>query len=674
MMRFRSLLLFSLLAAPLRAGSVLYVDAAAGPGGDGQQWTSAFTDLQAALDLARLTGGVSEIRVAQGLYLPDGGTGDASLAFELVSGVRHIGGFATGGGAWNPEQFVTVLSGDLLGNDGPPGPGGYIVQWQENSNHVVHGTAPAAGTTFEGFRVVGGNADSGLTSGGGLAVEGGELLVRHCEFVRNRGAAGGGGMALIDCTASVERCTFVENRGDQQGGGALVAGPAATVWRECRFEANTGGQGSGLSVGPSTFFASDSSEPLIEDCDFIGNIGQVGATGGGGLHLNRTLAAYVRDCRFIANSSNGGGGLYLRGAMAQVDRCHFERNEVNGDGGGAIYFDNFDGLVTWVPLVRNCVMIGNTGALACIDMSAELVHCTVADNLLPGAGPGLSWPAMFVWNGQILLRQSIVWGHLPQGNNGDERDHLLAFGTGGYGIENCIIEAWQGVLPGTATGSDPQFVDPLGPDGDRFEFADNRYELAATSPGLDAGDIGALGSGILTDAYGRDRYRDGNADTIDQADLGGLERMRPTDFGTSDCGGQPRNQSGRNAWISATGSTSIAANDLRLWGDNLPPGQFALVLSSRGEAEVAHPGGSLGTLCLGGGWPIGRHNRPGEILLAGGPGIVWLDIDWTDLPGPTGPQVALPGETWRFQLWHRDFIAGVGSVSNFSQALSLTAQ
>ncbi|MEZ5975290.1 MAG: hypothetical protein R3E96_10745 [Planctomycetota bacterium] len=91
--------------------------------GDGQQWTSAFTDLQAALDLARLTGGVSEIRVAQGLYLPDGGTGDASLAFELVSGVRHIGGFATGGGAWNPEQFVTVLSGDLLGNDGPPGPG-----------------------------------------------------------------------------------------------------------------------------------------------------------------------------------------------------------------------------------------------------------------------------------------------------------------------------------------------------------------------------------------------------------------------------------------------------------------------------------------------------------------------------------------------------------------------
>ncbi|MEZ5975289.1 MAG: hypothetical protein R3E96_10740 [Planctomycetota bacterium] len=417
------------------------------------------------------------------------------------------------------------------------------MQWQENSNHVVHGTAPAAGTTFEGFRVVGGNADSGLTSGGGLAVEGGELLVRHCEFVRNRGAAGGGGMALIDCTASVERCTFVENRGDQQGGGALVAGPAATVWRECRFEANTGGQGSGLSVGPSTFFASDSSEPLIEDCDFIGNIGQVGATGGGdctstgpwrptcaiaGLLPIALTAAEVCTCaarwpRWIAATSSAMRSM----AMA-----------------GAIYFDNFDGLVTWVPLVRNCVMIGNTGALACIDMSAELVHCTVADNLLPGAGPGLSWPAMFVWNGQILLRQSIVWGHLPQGNNGDERDHLLAFGTGGYGIENCIIEAWQGVLPGTATGSDPQFVDPLGPDGDRFEFADNRYELAATSPGLDAGDIGALGSGILTDAYGRDRYRDGNADTIDQADLGGLERMRPTDFGTSDCGGSRATRAG----------------------------------------------------------------------------------------------------------------------------------
>ena len=39
-------------------------------------------------------------------------------------------------------------------------------------------------------------------------------------------------------------------------------------------------------------------------------------------------------------------------------------------------------------------------------------------------------------------------------------------------------------------------------------------------------------------------------------------------------------------------------------------------------------------------------------------------VDLTNLPAGT---VVLPGETWSFQLWHRD-----GSTSNFSSSLALT--
>ncbi len=58
----------TLMGSPATAGTVLYVDDDADPGGDGSSWRMAYEFLQDALANAK---GVSEIRVAQGTYKPD---------------------------------------------------------------------------------------------------------------------------------------------------------------------------------------------------------------------------------------------------------------------------------------------------------------------------------------------------------------------------------------------------------------------------------------------------------------------------------------------------------------------------------------------------------------------------------------------------------------------------
>ncbi len=183
------------LSSVAQAGAVLYVDDDAPEAGDGTGWGTAYRFLADALADAS-GGGISEIRVGQGTYKPDrdelnpdgpgncfephGGPGctDAGCeaavcdileiccglawdelcveialdvcvefrqaTFQLINGVVVMGGYA-GIGAKNPdghdtELYGTILTGDLLGNDGP----GDFQNNAENSYHVVTGS----GTDF----------------------------------------------------------------------------------------------------------------------------------------------------------------------------------------------------------------------------------------------------------------------------------------------------------------------------------------------------------------------------------------------------------------------------------------------------------------------------------------------------------------------------------------------
>ena len=121
------------------------------------------------------------------------------------------------------------------------------------------------------------------------------------------------------------------------------------------------------------------------------------------------------------------------------------------------------------------------------------------------------------------------------------------------------------------------------------------------------------------------------------------------------------------ARMQAMGSNLAAANNLAFLVEDLPQGQFAMLISGTDSAMVPFPSGSRGILCIGG--AIGRHK--GNLVFTGTAGQATFPVDLTAIPTPTVPRAILAGDTYFFQAWYRDFEAGV-SINNFSDAVEMS--
>ncbi|MEZ6004794.1 MAG: hypothetical protein R3F33_11485 [Planctomycetota bacterium] len=138
----------------------------------------------------------------------------------------------------------------------------------------------------------------------------------------------------------------------------------------------------------------------------------------------------------------------------------------------------------------------------------------------------------------------------------------------------------------------------------------------------------------------------------------------PERFGTDYCGQILTNSLGLVASLDAFGSVATFDNEVTLAGRDLPPNQFALLLSSDAPGLIVSPG--QGDLCLGG--PIGRYHS--LVQNSGALGRTMMTLDLPNTPTPTVPTTIFAGDTWYFQLWHRD----VGATSRFSSALEIEFQ
>lgn len=138
-------------------------------------------------------------------------------------------------------------------------------------------------------------------------------------------------------------------------------------------------------------------------------------------------------------------------------------------------------------------------------------------------------------------------------------------------------------------------------------------------------------------------------------------------FGTNYCQATP-NSTGVPSTTRSFGSNSVAANAFSLRTTSLPLNQFGFYVASRNQGLAPNPGGSAGILCLGG--SISRLDEFPQILSSGQSGEVSLSLSLQGIPAPSGPVDVVAGETWNFQLWHRD-VFNQFATSNFSDGLSV---
>ena len=275
-----------LTVLPAKGQYVLYVDCDALPGGDGVSWDTAFDDLQDCLDLAVYS---FTIRVAEGTYRPDRGTGDRSMSFELRSTIALEGGYA-GYGTPNPDErdtglHETVLSGDLDEDDGPN-----FDNIDENSYCVVGAANTDASAVLDGFTVTGANDDTSENHAG-LRISNASPTVRNCKFTTNWTNGHGAGLRVED-------------------------GSSPTILNSMFIQNSSTGIGAGLYSG-------NGCHPTVVSCIFIDNTASVG---GGGLALSSSYYVPVVNCTFVGNSGDTGGGIYSNGGGAGVINCIFSGN------------------------------------------------------------------------------------------------------------------------------------------------------------------------------------------------------------------------------------------------------------------------------------------------------------------------------------------------------------
>jgi len=120
--------------------------------------------------------------------------------------------------------------------------------------------------------------------------------------------------------------------------------------------------------------------------------------------------------------------------------------------------------------------------------------------------------------------------------------------------------------------------------------------------------------------------------------------------------------------LDASGSLDVAQNDLTLHGSLLPSHTLGYLLVSRARGITPMPGGSAGTLCLGG--PLGRYSS--FVVDTGAAGVVTLPVDLTSVPSATGSFAVVRGDSLQFQFWFRDVAIGGGTTSNFTAGLCVT--
>ncbi|WP_233164843.1 T9SS type A sorting domain-containing protein, partial [Pedobacter sp. ASV28] len=246
---------------------------------NGNSWANAVGELADVLLAAKNNANIKEIWVAAGTYKPKYSPADNNFgtnlgrdnSFLLVNNVKIYGGFAATGtpifADRNPKQNVTLLSGDINGNNAPNSTDNY---------HVLMSVSNDQTALLDGFTVSYGFAvgSGGLTvnsfsipreDGGGIILYASSPIISNCSFIRNIASTHGGAISNLSSSPTIANSIFKNN--ESQSGGAIYnyRSSSPKIYNTL-FVSNVGNYGSEIQNydgGPA-----NSANPLFYNCTF----------------------------------------------------------------------------------------------------------------------------------------------------------------------------------------------------------------------------------------------------------------------------------------------------------------------------------------------------------------------------------------------------------------------
>jgi predicted outer membrane repeat protein len=359
-----SVFILSMLLTAAGAKTI-YVDDDAAGANNGSSWADAYTFLQEGLADANLSEKPVEIRVAQGIYRPNGGLvaipefNWRTTTFQLINGVTLRGGYA-GLGKADPNErdihaYETILSGDLNADDS------HVLELldllyeptrAENSYHVVTAIHADDTLVLDGFTITAGNANAPESAdsnsyGAGLYNYQSNSIVIDCVFIGNSARWTGAGMYNRGSSPALANCTFSKNSaGTRTGGhgGGMDSAGGNPILTTCNFSSNWAGQGGGINALGSA--------PIARSCTFTDN----SANFGGAVQYKDCPGPEFSGCTFSGNSAFIGAASRFIKSSPILTNCLFAGNSAD-DYGGAIAFTNMS-----ISTLANCTFAANSGA------------------------------------------------------------------------------------------------------------------------------------------------------------------------------------------------------------------------------------------------------------------------------------------------------------------------
>jgi len=344
----------------------------------------------------------TEVWVAAGTYTPSA-NGDRTTSFPLKVGVDIYGGFIgteTDRNQRDPAANLTILSGDLLGNDGED-----FANNGENSFHVVTG---ASGALLDGFTIRGGNANGATPNdeGGGMYIVDSSPMLANIIFNDNSARIGGGLLNRNEWYKTNPTLTDVTFSGNSASlGGGIFNDCSDPTLTRVTFTNNSADSGGGIyNKGVVPYYCS-SSVPHLTDVTFSGN----SASFGGGI-FSENSSPTLTNVSFNGNSAGSGGGIYNWSDSDEIVsfpvlmNVTFSDNTAVNSGGGI--FNNLSS-----PSLTNVTFDGNTaskggGLYNYYFSNPMLTNVTLSGNTASFGGGLYNY-----FSSNPLVRNSILWNN-----------------------------------------------------------------------------------------------------------------------------------------------------------------------------------------------------------------------------------------------------------------------
>lgn len=420
-----------LLAAFTTSAQVVYVDADAGGANDGTSWADAYTDLSVAIDSAAAG---SSLWIAAGRYV----TPETS-PFFIDRELSLYGGFAgteTAVDEADPETNVTILSGDVMGNDNGSV---YDSELAADNNQVLvvidTNEVSTFTVTLDGLTIRDGAIAADYEDGSPVPFAGGGLYaeartrISRVRFTANR-APFGSASAHIFTTGSQSSFDNIISEGNYSGirGNHYFNSVDSVAFTNSTF---TGSTDVAVNGGFISTVAMDGL--TVDNCSFSDlNGGTV--VRGGAINTASTLDIRILNSDFNNLSADLGGALYLRNPDVYgedreldadeviIDNCTF--TDVNGlRWGGAIFLGNLS------HTIRNSTFTDGIGAQtgglggALYAQSSDTIRYAYRienTDFIRNTTSGSSGGAIFYFaeNVDVSITDSRFEGNIAAGNGG----------------------------------------------------------------------------------------------------------------------------------------------------------------------------------------------------------------------------------------------------------------